>query len=414
MAKSYLDSTGLSHVWSKVKSGLNSKGSELTYEDGRIWLLDADGNKLGNGIDAAPFIKDGMLDDVTIVEASTDNAISYEGKSYTSGKFIKFIWNTDGSPKVDYLKVDEIGKTYTGSDSITIGSDNSLSVAEVDANITKTTRTMTVSSAIGDYAAGTEIPEGTDVMAILANIFEKTLGVTKTDPSVSLSKTSGKDAGTYEYGTKIDAVWNANFGAGSYAGNGWTMSDSQKASGVTASSYTWNNASGDSNVGTVAIPALTSSKTVEVVVAYGDGNVPVNNKGTEVPGSQIKGGTKKATKTYTAVKYWWIGSSADKFDDTTWTSDMVRALALANNVPVTTKTKTISFPKGAKQQVVAVPTGTTWSAKDAQGNNIRDTFSSTQTVNVLCGGTTEVEYTVYVAPANAGLAAASGATITLA
>ena len=42
-------------------------------------------------------------------------------------------------------------------------------------------------------------------MTILANIFEKTLGISVTQPSALLTKSSGDEAGTYEYGTPIDA-----------------------------------------------------------------------------------------------------------------------------------------------------------------------------------------------------------------
>ena len=121
MANKYLDSVGLSHLWGKVKDGLAAKGSGLAYDGGFIYLKDANGNVLGKGIDATPFIKDGMLDDVTIIEATEDSPVNYEGVEYTSGKFIKFSWNTAaGAGKVDFLKVDEIGKTYSGSDSISI------------------------------------------------------------------------------------------------------------------------------------------------------------------------------------------------------------------------------------------------------------------------------------------------------
>ena len=54
-----------------------------------------------------------------------------------------------------------------------------------------------------------------------------------------------------------------------------------------------------------------------------------------------------------------------------------------------------------------------FTAKDGAGSDITGTFSSTQDVTVTCGGTHTEAYKVYVAPANAGLAADSKATITL-
>ena len=441
MANKYLDSVGLSHLWGKVRDGLAAKGSELSYENGYIYLKDANGNQLGNGIDASPFVKDGMLYDVTTVTATEDNPIAYDGQGtgdngdYVNGeKFIKFIWNVDkpsedGSgttsedgKKVDYIKADEIGKIYSGSDSISIDdSTNSISVSKVNADITKTTREMVVSSAIGDYAANTVIPRGANIMEILANIFEKTLGVTKTDPSASLTLKSGSNAGNYEYGSKIDAVWTASLNSGKYAGSGWTYPNSG-ATGVTASGYTWSIATGNGNEGTVAIPALTSSTTVKVTIDHSAGDMPVNNKGAEVSGSQIAAGSKAATKTYTVKNYWWVGSNANKYSDTTWTSDMVRNLSLGkvanNNVQLTTqdhKTISVTFPAGAKQMVIAVPKGTSFVARLGKSDtdpNITSDFTK-HSISVLCGGTTNVDYDLCVWEATSGLSSATIVTIFL-
>lgn len=57
----------------------------LTYKDNKIQLLGKDGADLGT-VDATPFIKDGMLEDVEIVEASEEKPI---GENKT-GKFIVF------------------------------------------------------------------------------------------------------------------------------------------------------------------------------------------------------------------------------------------------------------------------------------------------------------------------------------
>lgn len=98
----------------------------------------------------------------------------------------------------------------------------------------------------------------------------------------------------------------------------------------------------------------------------------------------------------------------------TWASSDVRALSLVPGKWISEKTFTVTFPAGAKQQVIAIPANMSFSAKDGAGSDITGTFSSTQTVSVTCGGTHAESYKVYVAPANAGLAADSKATITLA
>lgn len=96
-----------------------------------------------------------------------------------------------------------------------------------------------------------------------------------------------------------------------------------------------------------------------------------------------------------------------------WTSDDVRALSLVNGKWISEKSFTVTFPLGAKQQVIAIPADKSFTAKDGAGSDITGTFSSTQIVSVKCGGTHTELYKVYVAPANAGLAADSKATITL-
>ena len=78
-----------------------------------------------------------------------------------------------------------------------------------------------------------------------------------------------------------------------------------------------------------------------------------------------------------------------------------------------TTSAAVTFPKGAKQQVIAIPASKSFTAKDGAGSDITGTFSSTANVTVTCGGTHTESYKIYVAPANAGLAADSKATITL-
>ena len=424
--KKFLDLAGVQTLWSVISAADNTlteatntlsstKAGYISYDADtkriNLWassdVANVDGQSPLSYIDATDFVKDGMLSSVEVIEASEESPV--DGK--TSGTYIVFKWNTDsGKAESTIIEASKIGKIYSGSKSIQIDeSTNAISVKEIDANITKTTRQMTVSSAIGDYAANEVIPEGTDIMAILANIFEKTLGIKTTQPSASMSLTSGDDAGTYEYGSAIDAVWSATLIPGSYDGDGWTTS---QPTGVAAKTYAWTNATD----GTVAITSLTSPVTVTCSISYDAGNMPVNNKGAELPDKRIAAGSKEASKTYTPAKYWWVGSRTDKYEDTIWDSVKVRELSLSKQW-TSSKTANVTFPAGAKQQVIAVPAGTKWTAKDGSGADITATFKSAdapmQTIGVTCGSET-VSYDVYVAPANAGLAAESNATITIA
>lgn len=424
--KKFLDLDGVRTLWSAISAADNtltsatntlssSKAGYISYDANtkriNLWASEGDAgmgdNQPLSSIDATDFVKDGMLSSVEVVEASEGSPID----GHTSGTYIKFTWNTDsGKAKSTIIEANKIGKIYSGSTSIKIDeATNAISVKEVDANITKTTRQMTVSSAIGDYAANAIIPEGTDIMAILANIFEKTLGIKTTQPSASMSLTSGNKEGTYEYGSTIAAQWSASLSSGSYTGDGWTTN---QPTGVTAKAYTWTNATD----GSVDIASLTSAVTVKCSISYEAGNMPVDNKGHELADKRIAAGSKEASKTYTPAKYWWVGSRTDKYEDTTWDSAKVRELSLSKQW-TSAKTANVTFPAGAKQQVIAVPAETKWTAKDGSGADITATFKSAdalmQTIEVTCGSKT-VSYDVYVAPANAGLAADSKATITIA
>ena len=156
----YLDQAGLEYLWSKIKAedaanqsttntALAQKGGYIEYDETnqliKLWASEAAKSETGaeplSSFSTAAFIKDGMLDDVDIVTSSESLPIIYGGVEYKDGtKFIGFTWNTDAGTKTDYLRVDEVGKTYKGSDSIAIGTDNKISVTNVaEAKVTKNT-----------------------------------------------------------------------------------------------------------------------------------------------------------------------------------------------------------------------------------------------------------------------------------
>ena len=143
----YLDYEGLAYFWDKAKTVMSTADQEVSNtlnsskvgyieisegNDGlNFWNFEPTYDAEGNVTNGATCIfsaddllfealKDGMLENVSIIEATPENPIKYNGVEYTSGKFIVFDWNTDGGDKKVYLKVDEIGKVYQGSETITI------------------------------------------------------------------------------------------------------------------------------------------------------------------------------------------------------------------------------------------------------------------------------------------------------
>ena len=138
----YLDIAGVRTLWGAIKTAdnnlaaeLSARGASIAYneETHQIVLKNAAGEPLGQGIDATPFIKDGMLDDVEVYTAPV-GGVTVDGTRYEEGtKFIKFTWNINEgeSKKTDYILLSDIATTYKGSDSIKISEDNTLSVGTV-------------------------------------------------------------------------------------------------------------------------------------------------------------------------------------------------------------------------------------------------------------------------------------------
>lgn len=208
--KKYLDLGGVETLWNAVKaadtavvSNINdSKGSHInwnaTTKKIELWAtsdMSAETGKLLSSFDASDFIVDGMLNDVEVVDATPDAPILDK----TSGTFLKFTWKdadgVDGADKITYIEASKIGKIYTGSDSIEINTEtNEISVKEVDANITKTTKTIPVAGgpleSLLKGAGITEITEGTSIEDVLFKLICKELWPVKSNGTTSNVSTS--------------------------------------------------------------------------------------------------------------------------------------------------------------------------------------------------------------------------------
>lgn len=199
----YLDLTGVKTLWTEITKadgkivsdltgiieGVKAKsGSSIGYDDEQkeMFLKDSDGKEIaGSRFDAKLFIKDDVLDGVEIIETSEElkvkygkdaegNDIIWDGKN--KAKFIEFTWNVENGVKKDYLKVDEIGKTYSedANKSIIISTDNKLSVNHVGSDKTKTSEAISI---VGGPLAtelakafGNSIPANTSLQDILMKL----------------------------------------------------------------------------------------------------------------------------------------------------------------------------------------------------------------------------------------------------
>lgn len=163
---------------------------------------DSEGNPYVLGtVDATPFIKDGMLDDVEIVTLEET-----DGENTVIKKYIQFTWNVEdeetGELKSDLIALEDIAITYTEglgiqiSETNTIGvkiaestetkknfitvDDSGLAVNQVDTEATVLQKEIVVAGlsgtlGTGNYANGDVIPVGTSIYTILQNILSQEL-----------------------------------------------------------------------------------------------------------------------------------------------------------------------------------------------------------------------------------------------
>lgn len=327
-----------------------------------------------------------------------------EGKTLADGDFVAINKAmAEGAAESDK----KYGSIYKG--------DKILGTTEADKLVT-TEEIIVTGVNVGNLSNGTVIPAGTDIMGFLAKMLAKELGVSATKPSAKLA---GDSNATVEKGTVLSGkVYTATYTDGKYTGvSGYSYT---QAAGCPMNGCTWSGVIGtetvNGNVYTMTAGDITVNETVTIkaTIAYGAAtNVPKTNFGNDVTTGLITAGNAvTSTIIYTPSLKWWVGSSESKFEDMTWDSAGVRGLSLASQW-VSSASATVTFPKGAKQQVIAIPASKSFTAKDGAGSDITGTFNLTADVTVTCGGTHTESYKIYVAPANAGLAADSKATITL-
>ena len=184
-----------------------------------INIVDKDGNVIGNGFDASPFIVDGMLDGVGFEEVEVDGV-----KTKTNN--LVFTFNTSAGKEnvvVDFTKYVDI---YQGDgSSIELNSETkTFSVKEVDASKTKLSTSIEVNGGpLADDASDNwpwtvdgkkVIPAGKTMEEILTSLFLKVTNGTVTkgsiswNPSLSAPTVSITKSGTVEVGTKLTATAN--------------------------------------------------------------------------------------------------------------------------------------------------------------------------------------------------------------
>jgi hypothetical protein len=190
MAEKYLDYSGVQTLWNAVKTRDEQfsakKAGYIAYDSVnktiQLWASETDyeTSKTNSEIvpistvDATPFIKDGILEEVKIVPAKEVGPIEYKGETYTDDTlFIQFKWNADSGKTSDYILLTDIAPVYTEGEGINI-ENNKISFDSGKATQITTTDKITLGGTwLGDQlkAKGIkEIPSGTNLQKFFKDL----------------------------------------------------------------------------------------------------------------------------------------------------------------------------------------------------------------------------------------------------
>ena len=200
------------------KTALVDFVTDVEYTDSKIVFKNSEGNELAS-VDATPFIKDGMLEDVEVVVIKKDAEGNIPEGTVEGEKYIKFTWNTDGEKKVDYVLATEIGATYVGSDSIEISEGNVISLKSADADLVQVDEIPVGGTPLANLLLDNDITSisAGNLQAVLEALFSQNnwasnptrtiptaLSVSMSNPTITFSKT-----GTVEVGDSLNVTASA-------------------------------------------------------------------------------------------------------------------------------------------------------------------------------------------------------------
>ena len=269
-----------------------SHASDVKYEDGFIKLYDANGDVIGNGFDASPFIVDGMIDTVDFVTDEQGNATTT----------LRFTFNIDSADSENNKKVIDVDfakyvDVYKGDNtSIVLDSaSKTFSVNEVAATKTKTVESIPVAGGplaklfenaginVSDIAAGSSVEDVLfsllckELWAQTLTFSEGTVASSIAQPSFTLEN-SGK---TVEVGTKC-ALSEITMSAA-------TASVSKNR---TYSGFTYGYSAANDNTQDSANTSITAG--VDVAAALNEGNYTMSRDYTQFNGASDDSATANA------------------------------------------------------------------------------------------------------------------------
>lgn len=466
-AKAYADekvedvSTAVDGLSTRI-SGLENlnRAVDASYDGQYIYLIDADGNKIGDGFDASEFIVDGLLDSVSFeeVEGKKTNNLVFTFNTAAG----KEAFTVDFSKYVDVYRADNV--------SLALDSDtNTFSIKNVDA--TKTTLGTTIQIAGGplanDVAESNEvwpwyeggnrvIPAGKSMEEILTALFLKVVnGTVKwgsaswsptiNEPSVTMSA-SEVEVGTTVKVTKLQAggvdaktrtatctcsqgYFNADTDGnptGSHNAGNKTISVAASIDGTASLACTWNDAATAITVNTTELDVIEGTNTfiasqsgqkavcnaLPTTKVFASTNTKVLLDSVSATFSENKPADKPLSKSKTVTvtgKYKYFMGYSSNTEYSQFNSAAVRALTTkTGNVTVdgtTTIVDGTAIKSNGKSIVIACPAKYKLaSINNGVGANIIDNFTtkgSYGNVDVATGNITTT-YKVYVYPITNG------------
>jgi hypothetical protein len=430
------------------KTALADYISDVKYTDSKIVFKNAEGEELAS-VDATPFIKDGMLNDVEIYVATAEDESLEAGE-----KYIKFTWNTDGEEKVDYILASEIGATYTGSDSIEISETNVISLKSADAELVQVDEIPVGGTPLANLLLENDITSisAGNLQAVLEALFSQNLwaedngntpkrnvptklSVSMGNPTITFSKTGTQEVGTALNVTASSATASASasityegFDYGYSVENDNTRDEEGNPSSVSVTgtkdtdsdyklTFVTNNGFGGVDIDDVAGSSLSAT---EMIVAEGTNKITVTaysptftatvpaqdavyacsslkktddehvvaaSEASTITGAAI---TKTNNTSVTGAYYAFVGFS----DTLPTTSDEYRAFA-SNGFSRLGKGNVTAGTCDKTYMAVCVPSGWDFTCNTSLGADMRGSFTETGDVTIILPNGDEKAYKYY-------------------
>ena len=243
---------------------------------------------------------------------------------------------------------------------------------------------------------------GKNLKEVWEAIFVKEKNPSTTQPSVSITFSAG---GAHEVGETVTTSYSISLNPGSYTygpATGVTMTSVEVTDSLGTKKTTASGSFDNVTVTDAMKSASDGGYTITAKATYGDGAVPVTNRGNAYAAGQIKGGSKSATSTaITGYRNTFWGTLESK--DGTIDSAYIRGLANKSKAAYANGSKfDLTVPVGAMRCVFAYPSTLRDVSSVIHENGLGAEVSSSFAANMRkvnvegYNGATAIEYKVYI------------------